>query len=276
MVNADDFGLSEGINRGILSAFHEGILRSASLMPNGAAFTDAVSLARNNPDLGVGIHLSLVDERCVANAEAVRGLADKDSMLPGSYTSFVKGYFLKNFGISQIRAEMEAQVQKFLETGLKPTHIDSHQHLHIMPGIFEAVLEIAEKSDIRVVRVPLERGGVFPRSFDMRGASLIFLNALCGRASRKARASGFLVADHFWGLDASGRMNEENLVRALNSLRPGVNEIMCHPGFSDAASRQRYPWGYQWDEEAAALKSESVRKIISDNNVRLASFREIQ
>ena len=81
-------------------------------------------------------------------------------------------------------------------------------------------------------------------------------------------------ADRFWGLGVSGSMNEGNLARTLERLVPGVNEIMCHPGFSDPATCERYPWNYHWDDESAALQSESVRETIQQRGIRLASFSD--
>jgi hopanoid biosynthesis associated protein HpnK len=272
VVNADDFGLSEGINRGIQPAFLQGILRSTSLMPNGPAFADAARIVGSTPGLDVGIHLSLVGERCVAPLGQVRGLAGPDGSLPASYASFIKAYALRRFGLRQIRAEIEAQVGRVLDAGIKPTHLDSHQHLHILPGILDIVLDVAKASGIRVVRLPLERGGVGRRLFSLRSLQLGVLSLLCRNAVKKMRRAGMRCADHFWGLGVSGHMSEANLVQILNRLHPGVNEIMCHPGFSDPATEKRYPWGYRWDDEAAALRSDAIRRTVEERHIRLAGF----
>lgn len=243
-------------------------------MPNGNAFDNAVEIARNTPGLGVGIHISLVGERCVAPAEGIPGLADDDGYLPASYGSFVKAYALRRFGSRQIRSEIEAQVAKFVQTGLRPTHIDSHQHLHAIPEIFAVVLEQARKASIPVIRVPLERRRIHPRPFGVRGFALTVLDALSKTCLQKARGQGFKVADRFWGLAASGRMDEANLLRTLEFLQPGVNEVMCHPGFGDPATRERYRWDYWWEDEANALRSEQTRRLIDAHGVRLANFAD--
>lgn len=243
-------------------------------MPNGSAFDNAVEIARSTPELGVGIHISLVDELCVAPKNAVSGLADTDSYLPDSYTSFVKAYGLRRFGIHQLRTEIEAQVAKVMNTGLKPTHIDSHQHLHLIPAIFDVIMEQAKVAEIPVIRVPLEPRVTDPGLFNVRGASIHVLEMLCRRAMKKARNAGFLVPDHFWGLAASGRMGEENLFRIAGNLRPGVNELMCHPGFSDPSTQDRYPWDYWWDDEGIALKSDTILDIVKTHNIQLSTFRD--
>ncbi|MCL5105418.1 MAG: hopanoid biosynthesis-associated protein HpnK [Armatimonadetes bacterium] len=272
VVNADDFGLSEQINQGIESAFQQGILRSASLMPNGAAFDDAVQIARRNPGLGVGVHISLVDEHCTAAPDEVRGLIDRDGCLPHSYGAFIAAYAGGRFGIREIRAEVSAQVARALETGLDLTHIDSHQHLHVLPRIRRVVLDAARSAGIGVVRVPYERGTFGSRMFSARGAQVSALSLLAAAFGARAGRAGMRHADHFWGLAASGHMDETALCAVLGQLRDGVNEIMMHPGFTDAKTSERYQWGYRWDDEAAALVSERVRQAVRERDIRLANF----
>ena len=273
VVNADDFGLSEGIDRGIQSAFRQGILRSASLMPNGSAFDDAVRIACDTPGLGVGIHLSLVDEHCIAPLAEVEGLADEAGRLPRTYSAFVRSFILRRFGIQQVRAEIEAQVRRVLDAGIKPTHLDSHQHLHIFPSILTVVLDVAKTVGIPVVRLPLDQScrGL---PFGGRGIQGKALSLLCRRAAPRISAARLRRADFFWGFEVSGQLDEANLKLILNRLGEGVNEVMCHPGFSDSATKARYPWGYRWDDEAAALMSESVCEMVRDRGIRLANFRD--
>ncbi len=274
MVNADDFGLSKGINRAVESAFHHGILRSASLMPNGSEFEDAVRLAFATPGLGVGIHLSLVGERCVSESPRIGRLADSDGMLPGSYGEFVKAYALRRFGAREIREEIQAQIRRVLDTGLRPTHLDSHQHLHLLPAIFRMVLDLARETGVPVIRVPFERGGPALGLSSGRGAQLRALILLSQLQRPRARQRGIRFADHFWGLGVSGSMNSATLRRILDGLGPGVNEVMCHPGFADSTTAARYPWNYHWDEEAAALQSAEVLSLVRERGIRLASFAE--
>ncbi len=241
-------------------------------MPNGAAFDDAVRFALENPDFGVGVHLSLVDERCVARLQEVRGMAGDDGALPRSYGAFAKAYVFRRFGLRQIRAEIEAQVAKVLDAGIKPTHLDSHQHLHMLPGVFGIVLHTAKNAGIGVVRVPLEQGGLGAFG-SARGLQTWVLSQLCKFNATKLDKAGIGHADWFYGLEVSGSMNERNLVRTLGRLGQGVSKIMCHPGFADPATSERYQWGYHWDDEAAALSSQAARQLREEQGVRLASFR---
>ena len=178
VVNADDFGLSQGINRGIESAFRQGILRSTSLMPNGAAFEDALLVAARNPELGIGIHISLVGEKCVAPAASLGQLVSESGELPQSYLTFVKGLIQRRFSLPEIRTEISTQIKKALATGIHFTHIDSHQHLHMMPGILELVIDSAHVAGIGVIRLPFESGGITPNRFSVRGVQLCGLSLL--------------------------------------------------------------------------------------------------
>ena len=240
-------------------------------MPNGDAFDDAVEIASANPGLGVGLHISLVGGRCVAPADDLHGLTGPDGNLPASYSAFVQAYISRRFRMAQVRAEIEAQFERALSTGITFTHVDSHQHLHMLPSVFNVVLDLAKSSGIRTIRIPAERKRIPASS---RGLQTSILLLLCRVCRRRAAVAGMRVVDHFWGLADSGRMDETHLTAILKSLSPGVNEIMCHPGLADAETRARYDWGYRWDDEHSALVSSAIRLIVEERGIRLAGFGE--
>lgn len=243
-------------------------------MPNGAAFEDAVSVVGETPGLGVGIHLSLVGEKCLAPVSELRGMVAEDGSLPDNYSTFARLFMSKRFGPSEARTEIQAQIDRVIAAGIEPTHIDSHQHLHMLPGIFDIVLDLALDSGIRVIRVPLEQGGPGPGGFSARIIQTWVLSRISRMRLRQVNDAGLHSADWFWGLGVSGKMNEANLTDTISRLRPGVNEIMCHPGISDPKTRAHYRWGYSWDDELAALQSDSIRGMIEGNDIRLASFAD--
>ena len=243
-------------------------------MPNGEAFSDAVRIALETPSLGVGVHLSLVGERSVAPIADLRGMVTSDGWLPPSYGVFARQFLGKRFGAREARIEIGAQIERVLSAGIQPTHIDSHQHLHMFPGIFDIVVEAAVGAAIPVIRVPLERGGPGPSGLSMRAIQTWMLSRISRSRLEQVRQAGLHTADWFWGLGVSGQMNETNLMTVLRDLRPGVNEIMCHPGISDPATAERYPWGYSWDDELAALTSDSIRRFVESNDIRLCSFAD--
>lgn len=274
IVNADDFGLSEGINRGILSAHQAGVLRSTSLMPNGPAFDNAVHIAKATPSLDVGVHLNLIAEKSVAPAGELHGMIDAEGRLPESQRAFTRGLLGRKFSIGDVQTEIRAQIERVLSAGIDPTHIDSHRHVHMLPAVFSVVLNVAREYGIGSVRVPLDRdvqesGGLFSRLMHT-----LILPRIERTRLRQVEAVGLHTADWFWGLGMTGHMDEASLMAVLQSLRPGVNEVMCHPGITDEFTSEQYAWGYEWDKELAALKSDAVRRFIDGNDIRLASFAD--
>jgi chitin disaccharide deacetylase len=241
-------------------------------MPNGVAFADALRIARENPGLGVGIHVSLVGERCVAPAEQLRGFAAEDGSLPHSYGMFIKAFLLRRFGAAEAHTEIEAQVARVLAAGITPTHIDFHQHVHMLPGIFKVVLAVAQSAGIKIVRIPLDRSSQSGSA--ARRTQTRILSLLCKHNAKMLAKTEIRFANHFHGLGDSGNMNESRLLATLDCLKPGVNEIMVHPGLGDDETAARYDWGYRWDAEYAALISPRVRNHIEQCGVRLASFAD--
>jgi len=272
-VNADDFGLTESINTGIVSSVDRGIVRSTSLMPNGAAFDHAARLASERPALGVGLHISLVGEPPLSDPTLCFPLMYGDS-LPASYTSFIRHLLSRRGAVAAAKVEIEKQFECAMASGLRFTHVDSHQHLHVLPGIMEHVLKLASETDVGVVRCPLEIGGPGPGILTPRGIQIAILSLLSRRARKLILDSGLRTSDHFWGLGVSGNLNAVHLSRILDRLRPGVNELMCHPGFADEVTKARYGWGYKWEDETSALTDTSIMAKLSESGVQLASFAD--
>jgi predicted glycoside hydrolase/deacetylase ChbG (UPF0249 family) len=227
-----------------------------------------------NPALGVGVHLSLVDEQAVAPRERLGRLVDGEGRLPRSYRDFLWGWLRRRFGRAEVAAEVEAQIQRVREAGLQPTHLDSHQHLHVLPGVLAVVLEAARAEGIGVVRVPEERQAPAGAGGPGRRGQTRVLSYLARRSAGRVQAVGLRHADRFWGLTGSGHLEEQGLLQILERLEPGVNELMCHPGCSDPATAERYRWGYHWDQEAAALCAERVRQMVQERGIRLCNFGE--
>jgi hopanoid biosynthesis associated protein HpnK len=273
VVNADDFGLSTSINEGISVACDQGILRSASLMPNGDAFDDAIDRLRSLPDLRVGVHLSLVGERPIAPTESLPGLV-REGKLPDSYADFTRDYLLRRFTLREVRREIAAQIDLVLGAGIKPTHLDSHQHIHLLPGIFDLTLDLARAYQINVVRVADDHSVLSAARGSLRKVQLAALVLLSALARKKIGKSGLKTAEFFHGLAVSGRLGTESLSAILSGLPDGVHEIMCHPGLETPALRQRYAWGYTWESEVAALRSSAIKQIVDRRGIRLRNFAE--
>ena len=154
VVNADDLGLHEAVNEGIIRAHQEGIVTSASLIACGGAFEDAVRRCESCPELDLGVHLTLVEEHPLAPIEKIPSLVDQDGFMPRSYMIFARSWLTNKIREREIRFELEAQMARVLDSGIRPTHLDSHQHVHCLPGVWKLTLDIARKYGVPFIRVP--------------------------------------------------------------------------------------------------------------------------
>ena len=277
IVNADDFGLHEAVNRGILAAHTAGIVSSASLMAGGAAFDEAVRLAGECPRLGVGVHLTLVGANPVLPVAEVSSLVDETGSFYGSYPLFIKRLLRGKIRLAEVERELAAQIDRIRMAGIQPSHLDSHQHLHVLPGIGGIVLDLARRFSIRAIRIPAE-----PITFI--GATPATVGRLAGRGGltllanlfrQQAAAAGIRTSDHFYGMLAGGQLTEAAILAILRQLPPGDSELMTHPGFADESLADTYRWGYQWEAERLALVAPVVRQLLAELQIRLISFREL-
>ena len=277
IVNADDFGLHESVNRGIYKAHTQGIVASTSLMAGGCAFEDAINIKRSCPDLGVGVHLTLVGGCPVVPADQVASLVDDQSCFCSSYPVFLSRFLRGNIRLAEVEQELTAQIEKVLAARVTPTHLDSHQHLHVVPGIAGIVLNLARRFSIRSIRIPAEPlmffGGKVPSIGRLIGRT--GLTVLANRFRRQAVGAGFLVTDHFFGMLSGGQMDEPTLRSILQKLPEGDSEIMVHPGELDSALAAKYSWGYHWDDELQALCSDRATAAVQQQKIQLISYREL-
>ena len=278
IVNADDFGIHAAVNRGIAAGYNVGIITSTSLMAGGAAFADAVRVAGECPGLGVGVHLTLVGGGDpVLAPQSVPSLLDEAGRFLPSHPVFIARYLAGKISLSEVERELTAQVEKICDAGITPTHFDSHQHLHAMPGVFAVAAKLAARFDIRAIRKPAEPicflGGMMPSPGRVAGRCALSL--LAGWSMRNEKLAGLAVTDHFYGMLAGGQLNENWLQALIDSLPEGSSEIMTHPGLGGEELAQTFPWGYHWEEELKALLSPKVRERIRNGAVQLISFREL-
>ena len=262
IINADDFGLTEGINKGIIRCYQEGILRSTSLLPNSFAFENAVQLAKENQGLGIGVHLCLVEERPVLAREEIPSLVGENGCFPKNYIKFLIKFCLKKIKLLDIEKEFDAQIKKVLCAQIRPTHLDSHQHIHMIPSIFDIVLKLAKKYDIKSIR--LVQSGEFYRYH-------LFLCFLTSHNKRKLKESNMSYPDYFLGFDNRGNLNYSILSRWLSNLNFGTTEIMCHPGHRSTTDSYSH-WNYHWEEEMSMLTRPELKKLINNLGVKLINY----
>ena len=272
IVSADDFGLTPGVNRGILRAFQGGIVTSASLLVTGSAFEDAVALARQNSDLDVGLHLALVEERAVLGRE-VPTLIDGLGRLPRTSGEFFRYALRKCINWDEVEREIAAQIGLFQKTGLLLSHLNSHQHLHMFPPVFEIVRRLTRGMDDIWIRNPAgpwrkSPGVRMGRWLQQLGLNLTCLSARCLHGPSLPR-----MPDGMYGFDVSGCLTRPALEQILRKIPDGLYELNCHPGEDDAETRTRYShWNYRWGEELEALTAPKTRVVLEEQGIVLTSF----
>ena len=229
ITNADDFGFTRDVNEGIVHAHRQGILTATTLMATGAAFDHAVGLARENPDLDVGVHLVLVGSE--------------------GYPATV-ARLVASLGRIQIYDKLAGQISKILDAGIRPTHLDTHKHTHLLPPVLAAVARLAEEFKIPWVRRPLA-------------------SPLQGVLTRH----GCRTTDHFAGFAITGRYDTARLAKLIRRLPEGITEFMCHPGFcTSELERAHTRLKASRRQELDALISPEVRAALQESNVVLTRY----
>ena len=243
IVTADDVGLHPGMTEGAVRGHREGIVTACSLVANGAAFDDAVVRLREVPSLEVGVHLTLVDERPLTRMS-----------FPGSYVGFVAGHTLIDRRV--IERELRAQVEKVMGTGLRITHLNGHQHLHLLPRVYSIVKHIAADYRIGYIRIVNDRGG---KGSLTRRFSIGTLSAIGRRIDPTRRTIGVLEAGHVSNIEP------------LLDFVEGVTELVAHPGVGVAG----YDWAYDWEGELRALCDPALRDTLTRRGITLIKPSEV-
>ena len=238
VVNADDLGLTVGVNNGIFDAHDHGVLTSASVFANAAATDDALARAQRRPSLGVGCHLTLVDGRPILPPARVPSLIQDDGQFRRSWKPFIVSCLLGRISLSEVEQELAAQIDRVRSAGLTLTHLDAHKHVHAYPPVFAIVTRLAERFRIPVVRVPFEHwpslNGPTPQRRTVRKQALMNAAMLpwAWRDYRHAARAG-IRTPRFIGRSHTGVLSAQVLNTMISALPPGVTELMVHPGYVD-------------------------------------------
>jgi chitin disaccharide deacetylase len=266
IVNADDLGLSVGVNRGILEAHAAGTVTSTSLLVNTPGFVDAVTRLRLAPGLAVGLHFNLTAGKPLSPIGTVSTLCDADTGLFCPLARLVRRALTGRIAPEHVRLECEAQLARLRETGVRPTHLDAHRHVHLLPGVFPAVVAVAQRArlPLRMPREPLRRG-----AFAVRRVPLMMGVALASILPRGLEMS--VRADHFRGMGLLGAVDfERRLIAVLDQLEPGTTELMVHPGHADRELARWDSYTKERERELAALLSGAVRQRLRRGDIALS------
>lgn len=240
IINADDFGLSQSINKGILEVFKIGNISSSSLMANMPGFEDAVRHTEKYPTLGVGMHVNLTYGSPINSPERVPSLVNE-------YGVF--SYKLANtWEEADISVELKSQWERLMKAGLNPTHIDSHQHIQMYPKVYKHMVSLANSHNISMRKTIYDPSvGITPH-----------------------KKIDYFVMDTYFEGDGISR-----LLQHIQNLKCGVTEIMCHPGYIDSVVSTVSEWTYVREIECRVFSQPIIRELISELGIHLINYREI-
>ena len=266
IVTADDVGLHRGMTLGALAAHDRGIVTACSVATVGRELDHAVELLRGRPELAVGVHLSLVGGAPLSPPSEVPSLVGRGGALLPDASAFLRRWTAHRVNPEEVELELRRQVEALLDRGLTVVHVNSHQHLHVLPDVLAVVLRLAQAYGIPFVRTPVDRqprGVAIRRALAVRG-----LEWLGRRAARRVRARGLTTADATIGVADAGHLTTAGLVDLLGRTTR-LTELVCHPGVGDEALASAFPWGYRWDAETAALCDPTVRSALETAGLTL-------
>lgn len=277
VITSDDFGLSPGVNAAVEKGWRDGILTCASIMPAGAAYDEALAIARRNPGLQVGLHLTLVQGQSVLPHAQIPGLVNETGAFVDNPVKAGMRYFFDKGIYKQLKQEIEAQIQRVADSGIPLSHVDGHLNIHLHPTVFAFLTELMPRYGISSFRLSRERLCHNLR-FDRQrraGKSVerIIFGSLAGHARPQLQQLGIRFAGEVKGVLNSGRMTEQYILQILDGLNEGLTELYFHPGIlPDAEISRRMP-DYRHEDELAAILSPRIMHRMAELNIRLENYR---
>lgn len=282
IVSGDDFGAASEVNAGIAAAHRDGILTSASLMVTGDAVGEAVALARELPNLAVGLHLVLAQGRPAAPPETIPRLvapngAFRDEPVLNGFRYFFA--YLSRVGRAQLVREVTAQLDAYVATGLTLSHVDGHLNMHLHPTMLPILIELAPRYGIKAVRLSREPLGAALRhdrrhALRKAGEGAVF-HTLAAYGAPRLRAAGIRTVERVYGMHQTGHIDEAYVLALLRSLPEGVSELYGHPATGQAAAMAHQQPGYDHPGEVAAFTSPRVRDAVRAAGIELITYRDL-
>lgn len=270
IVNADDYGYFNCVSKGILHSASQGIVTTTGIFANSTHFTEHVEWLKDSPHLDLGVHLNITDQSPLTDNMRNR-LTCWNGRFPDKYT-ISRALLTGRLKIEDVRTEWRAQIERCIDGGLHIQFLNSHEHIHMLPPLFPVLQSLAREYGISHIRFPTSEPfhdlsfGALARDILIKGLGLF----------NRPRLT-YPVA-HFLGMDKSGKLNLEYLMRILPRLKSGnVYELMCHPGFYDEneVRDSRLPDYHDWHCEFDALTNPQVRDILDQHQIRLIGYRNL-
>jgi chitin disaccharide deacetylase len=270
IVNADDYGLTTGVSRAILRGHSDGIVTSTSALAVAPAFEPTAPWLRDTEGIGVGAHLAAVGEDPpLLSAREIPTMVDSPGHFPISWRQFLPRMAARRIDPADLRREFDAQMERILGAGLQLTHVDTHQHLHLWPGVASVVLDVADRAGIRAMRLT--------RSAAHSSVGR-FVRILSRRLERTATRRGVRFTAAATGLDEAGTLDLPRMAAAVDRLAASgaaTAELGTHPGEADDAERARYEWGYEWPGELEALVAPEMKTRVEGGGFVLGTYADL-
>ncbi len=287
IINADDFGYSSEVNAAVIRAYKEGVLTSSSLMTAEPGCSEAVELAKQNPGLGVGLHVVTTYDRAILPHEKVSHVTNGEGKFGADPVRAGMKYSFSRIARKELRDEMQAQFERFAAFGLSWSHVDGHQHFHMHPYVWDTMLDLCDEYGAHRIRIPYEpviphlrNGGDGP---NLNTAASLALQVMRRRNIRKLRERKTLggkqvfLCDHVYGQLQTGNMNTDYVIKLLSRLQQGINEIYFHPGSPHA---RKLPGKAQrdgiLDVEMDSLLNENVRQCIISEHLVTGRYEDAE
>jgi predicted glycoside hydrolase/deacetylase ChbG (UPF0249 family) len=287
IINADDFGMTSGVNRAIIDAHRLGLVTSATAMANESATSEAVAFASENPRLATGCHIVLVDGRPLSEPDSVQSLIGSKSANGARFRPGVVQLTLAAIsgGIraTEVHSEAAAQIQRLQSYGLNLSHVDCHMHSHILPVISHAVRQAAREHGITAIRNPFEpawsvaatRKSSSLRSWN-RSMQVTMLRALQPQFLAAVKREGMKTPDGTIGIAATGLLDRAMLSRLVDAMSDGTWELVTHPGYNDPdLAKSHTELQESRAVELALLTSAETLELLRRRNIQLISFRDL-
>ncbi|MFA5146778.1 MAG: ChbG/HpnK family deacetylase [Candidatus Omnitrophota bacterium] len=273
IVTADDFGLTRSINEGIVKACREGIVTNINVLPSGGAFGDAVRLLQELKPKDIGAHLSLTETDAVSDPGKIPALVTRGSRFHKDHNLFFMKFKLGMIHRHDICTELERQLRMAESIGIPISNLSSHEHIHMMPKLFDIFVALAKEHGIPALRMPADdtyAAGLSPAKIAKRMIVACFAPGM----ERRLRAGGIRYAEHFAGFLDSGRLREEALLGILASLKDGTTELVTHPGFIGPEVISRYRFHLNSEYELYALTGKRAKDALKTEGIKLSTYGE--
>ena len=277
IINADDFGLCESVNKGIVETHTKGVLTSTTIMANMPAAEQAVDLAKNLPTLGLGVHLNLTAGKPLCRDNTVKLILDSQGYFALSPGKLALASLITGKVRTAIETELASQIQWLIDKGIKPTHLDSHKHIHSFPTIFSIVCRLAKRFGISAIRYTFEPKQVSQLPWPVtdresrKRASLVRTMAKINRWQNPS----FFKTDALLGTAHTGNINV-NFFRAVSLYNiASTAELMTHPGYAYDLDATRTRLVKQREVELEALCSEKTKNLFKDAGTKLIHYGQL-